>query len=65
MEKNTGNVREFCQSGKVGTMILLLIAINEHGEIIFVTVSPRLFHWPMRFKAKTNCVESYINTYNI
>ena len=33
MEKNTGKVREFCQSGKVGTMIAYKAIFNELVKI--------------------------------
>ena len=39
MEKNTGKVREFCQSGKVGTLDLYWVA----GKIL------RFFHFRIRF----------------
>ena len=32
MEKNTGKVREFCQSGKVGTMYKLGIYSTAQSE---------------------------------
>ena len=28
MEKNTGKVREFCKSGKVGTMLYIVTKLN-------------------------------------
>ena len=34
MAKNTGKVREFCQSGKVGTLIKL-IAVNPFIMIVY------------------------------
>ena len=52
MAKNTGKVREFCQSGKVGTLIVL---INNH-KVTKTKITPHVKAKAMPYFCMKACV---------